>query len=140
MQVSFSYLICQLRKDYTAFLQSRLDAFELTVGLFPYLIYLEHAGACTPSAMAKQLRQDNGHITRCLDKLEKLDCLKRCRSEQDGRAFVVSLTEKGRQICQEITAANRQWEQRALENLSENQKNQLNQLLIQVVQDLRPAR
>ena len=35
MTHSFSYLICQLRRDYVTFLQTRLDAFGLTVGLFP---------------------------------------------------------------------------------------------------------
>ena len=48
MSYPFSYLICQLRRDYTSALQTRLDAFGLNVGLFPYLIYLEHAGTCTP--------------------------------------------------------------------------------------------
>ena len=54
MSYPFSYLICQLRREYTSTLQTRLDAFGLTVGLFPYLIYLEHTGACTPSAMARK--------------------------------------------------------------------------------------
>ena len=105
--------------------------------MFPYLIYLEHIGACTPSAMARELHQDNGHITRCLDKLEKLGCLIRTRSAQDGRAFTVSLTEKGEQICREITIANRQWEQRTLACLSPDQTKQVTALLSQVVQGLR---
>ena len=126
MSYPFSYLICQLRREYTSALQTRLDAFGLTVGLFPYLIYLEHIGACTPSAMA-----------RCLDKLEKLGCLIRTRSAQDGRAFTVSLTEKGEQICREITIANRQWEQRTLACLSPDQTKQVTALLSQVVQGLR---
>ena len=137
MSYPFSYLICQLRREYTSALQTRLDAFGLTVGLFPYLIYLEHAGTCTPSAMARELHQDNGHITRCLDKLEKLGCLIRTRSAQDGRAFTVSLTEKGKQICREITIANRQWEQRTLSCLSPDQAKQLTALLSQVVLSLR---
>ena len=86
MSYPFSYLICQLRREYTSALQTRLDAFGLTVGLFPYLIYLEHAGTCTPSAMARELHQDNGHITRCLDKLEKLGCL--IRTQRTGRPGV----------------------------------------------------
>ena len=87
--------------------------------------------------MARKLRQDNGHITRCLDKLEKLGCLIRTRSAQDGRAFTVSLTEKGEQICQEITVANQQWEQGALACLSPDQAKQLTALLSQVVLSLR---
>ena len=33
MSYPFSYLICQLRREYTSALQTRLDAFGLTVGL-----------------------------------------------------------------------------------------------------------
>lgn len=85
----------------------------------------------------RELHQDNGHITRCLDKLEKLGCLIRTRSAQDGRAFTVSLTEKGEQICREITITNRQWEQRALSCLSPDQTKQVTALLSQVVLGLR---
>lgn len=133
MNTHLSFQVTQLRRSYLSYIQSQLVPYDLTHGIFIYLIYVGQVPGCKPSELSAALHQDNGHITRCLNRLEELGYLTRRRSEQDHRAYVLKLTDSGQEVVKKMKILNSQWEQQVTADLSAEEQAQLSALLQRVL-------
>ena len=99
MPDSLAYYITALRKDLNAYSDARLKQYGLTDGLFYYIIYIGKNPGCSLSDAAHFLRADNGHVTRCIGKLEQLGYWDEivCRNLNDGQRE--QLLELLRRVC-----------------------------------------
>ena len=95
MPDSLAYYITALRKDLNAYSDARLKQYGLTDGLFYYIIYIGKNPGCSLSDAAHFLRADNGHVTRCIGKLEQLGYVVRTRDTVDHRHYHLTLTAQG---------------------------------------------
>ncbi len=66
------------------------------------LIKLREGAALTASDLCRQMRYDNGALTRLLDQLETRGFIERKRSEADRRVVNLELTADGRRIVAEL--------------------------------------
>ena len=60
------------------------------------------AAGLTCSAIAERLIHRDPDITRLIDRLEKAGLVTRRRSDEDRRVVLVSVTPKGRKLCDEL--------------------------------------
>lgn len=133
-----AYYITALRKDLNTYSDARLKQYGLTDGLFYYIIYIGKNPGCSLSEAARFLKADNGHVTRCIGKLEQLGYAVRTRDTTDHRHFHLALTAQGEDIFKELHTLLYDWDQTVCKNLSGSQREQLLELL-QLVTDNREA-
>ena len=82
------------------------------------LLEIDSAGQCTASDLTKQLQIDPGYLSRMLTRLLKEQLVTKAKSLNDGRAQVLSLTDKGRETFQKLAEASTNQIDGILEQLS----------------------
>lgn len=75
--------------------ERRLNAHDVTVSQWCFMITLYHGHADTVRKIAQILSLDAGAITRLADRLENKNLLSRLPDPQDARSIKFALTEKG---------------------------------------------
>lgn len=121
-----SYACAALYRSFSADLFHRMGELGLSRGaLFP-LLYIAKHPACTQAELTNALHLDWGHSQRMVCKLEEEGYLLR---EKEGRAYRLTLSERGQEVfarCQEAFA---DWDARALTALTAQERAQLLALL-----------
>lgn len=87
---------------------------------------------CSQDQLAKRMWFDKSTIARQMELLEKKEFIIRKPSEKDKRVLCVYPTEKMLAIQPDLKMAMEQWEATLLQDLSEEEKQQLNDLLTRV--------
>ncbi|PTQ68058.1 MarR family winged helix-turn-helix transcriptional regulator [Celeribacter persicus] len=72
------------------------------------------------SELSQHLVVSNGNVTGVVDRLVGEGLAERQTMETDRRAFLVRITDKGRELMDEMTAAHRGWIDEMFENVSES--------------------
>lgn len=132
-------LIGRIRVELVAQIERELGerGFELSFSQYLALKKLGTEGAMAPGELARLLHHNAGALTRMLDKLEKNDYLRRVPDPGDRRALRIELTKSGTALWKRINACGERSAQRAMKNLSEHQRSQLETLLGRVLDSLR---
>jgi DNA-binding MarR family transcriptional regulator len=66
------------------------------------LLEIFRCPGCNARKIQGTLEVDEGYLSRTIDKLVKQGLIDKCRSENDGRMFVLSLSNKGREVFLEL--------------------------------------
>ncbi|MBR5231258.1 MAG: winged helix-turn-helix transcriptional regulator [Clostridia bacterium] len=72
-----------------------LDLVDLTYTQYITMLILWEQGSATAKELGDRLYLDSGTLTPLLKKLESKKLVKRCRSKEDERSLIVTLTEEG---------------------------------------------
>ena len=99
---------------------------------FDVLAALRRAGPpyqLTPTALMRTALVTSGAITQRLDRLEEKGLITRGRSDADGRAVVVTLTDAGRTALDAALPDHLETERGMLAGLSEDETRELSELL-----------
>ena len=83
-------------------------AHGLSIGETNVLAALRRAGAphtLTPTQLYRGLLLSSAAMTHRLDRLQELGLVERCRAEEDRRQVLVTLTERGRELVDEVMDA-----------------------------------
>lgn len=127
-RIHYSALITLLKRNFTTYSNAQLAQYQLTEGIYGYLIYVSHYPQCTPGDISLATHQDQGHITRCLTRLEELGYLQRQRSKKDCRSFVLTITDPGKEVVLAMKNIISDWEATAFSQLDTSQQETLMQL------------
>lgn len=87
--------IALFRKNYTNYVSSNLNNFDITLSEFSYLKEVVNFNGIAQDELIRNLCIDKAAATRIAQSLEKKDLIKRIRNESNKRFFNVFLTEKG---------------------------------------------
>ncbi|NFL39584.1 MarR family transcriptional regulator [Clostridium botulinum] len=79
-----------------------LDKFNLTYTQYVAMLVLWEDEKITVKGIGKRLHLDSGTLTPLLKKLEFMGLVNRYRDKNDDRVVIVELTDKGRQLKEEI--------------------------------------
>ncbi len=90
----------------------------------------------TQKDLAEKTYKDQPNTTRILDKLEKKGLLKRADNPEDRRAFLIFLTEKGKQARKNIIPISHQLNEDATVGLGEDEYKIVIRLLGKVYENL----
>lgn len=126
---SFAFYISVLRKKFTQYCSGRLAEMNVTYGQLFIIIFVGKKGKCSPKEISISLGLDPGHLNRTISKLEEHGLLLQKKNEQDRRAKILSLTDKGRQVFEMSHDLFYQWDEIVLEALSDAERLELLRLL-----------
>ncbi|WP_282608298.1 MarR family winged helix-turn-helix transcriptional regulator [Pelagibius sp. Alg239-R121] len=112
-----------------------LSASGLDIAGFDVLLTLRRQGrdeALSPSALAKDMMLSTSAMTNRLDRLEKRGLIKRQTDPGDRRGLKIVLSEEGFRLADELVASHVQTEERMLGALSQEERDQLRELLSRI--------
>lgn len=113
------------------------ENFSVTLPQFDVLSELERAGdPLTMSQLSKELMVSNGNVTGVIDRLEKIDYVRRVRAEHDRRIQYIELTSKGRKDFDKMAGQHELWLADLLSDLSLTEMGKLQQLLLKTRQSV----
>ena len=124
--------ITQLQREVFLAQRATFARYGLDAPSFDVLAALRRAGPpyqLTPTALMRTALVTSGAITQRLDRLEEKGLITRGRSDADGRAVVVSLTEAGRTALDAALPDHLETERGMLAGLSAEEQEQLAGLL-----------
>lgn len=127
---TFSYACTVLYRRFTHYTSNRLHQLGLSFGMLFFLIYVGKHPGCTQSELTTDLRMDWGHSQRTVLKLVESGFLNR---EKDGRAYRLTLSDKGRQAFEASHQVFFDWDEEALSNLTPEERTQLMALLFKAM-------
>ncbi|GAA1543234.1 MarR family transcriptional regulator [Streptomyces albidochromogenes] len=113
-------------------IEKAYDRFGIARGEFDVLATLRRSGepyTLSPRQLSATLMLTTGGMTGRLDKLERAGLLSRSPDPHDRRGLRVTLSERGLAIVDEAVVAGLEIQHEALEGLSEDQVEQLQELL-----------
>ena len=124
--------ITQLQREVYLAQRATFARHGLDAPSFDVLAALRRAGKpyqLTPTALMRTALVTSGAITQRLDRLEEKGLITRERSEDDGRAVVVTLTRAGREALDAALPEHLETERQLLDGLSAEDREQLAALL-----------
>ena len=111
--------------------------FSVTLPQFDVLSELERAGEpLTMSQLSKELMVSNGNVTGVIDRLEKVDFVKRVRAERDRRIQYIELTTAGRKEFGQMAIEHERWLADLMSDLSMTDMGRLQHLLLKTRQSV----
>ena len=109
---------------------------ELTPGQPKILDYLQNHNGCVQKEIAKGCHIEPASITVILKGMESKGYIERKMLNGDRRSLYDSLTEKGKKYIEYLNEKFDKVENTALKNFSEDEKQQLNDLLMRVYENM----
>ena len=102
-------LACTTRVENT--IRGRLRAtFGITLPRFDLMAQLErHPEGLRMGELSKRMMVTGGNVTGIADQLEREELVVRVPDPQDGRAFMLKLTPRGRTVFVEMAAVHERW-------------------------------
>lgn len=110
-----------LGKECNLELSQRLGMAELQLNQIHYLHIINRTVGLTFSGFAEILKVTKPSITEIVNKLIRVDCVRKVRSPDDGRIYFIELTEKGRNIAQVSSLAEQKLVDIILSKLSDEE-------------------
>lgn len=103
-----------------------LKKWNLTAAQFDALVHIGTQKKLSQQQLAEKLVVTKGNITQILNKMEKAGWIKR---EQEWRTKFLSLTEKGKELYDEVVPIQEQFQAAQFSRLTQEEKKQLLHLL-----------
>lgn len=106
--------------------------FDLNAASFDVLATLRRSGPpfrLSPAGLIASTMVTSGTMTNRIDQLEKAGLVERVQNPNDGRSFLISLTESGFRIIDAAVAAHVKTQERLVSGLSTQERRQLDGLL-----------
>jgi DNA-binding MarR family transcriptional regulator len=115
-------LSCTVRVENT--IRSRLrTAFGITLPRFDLMAQLErHPEGLRMGELSRRMMVTGGNVTGIADQLEREELVVRVPDPQDGRAFMLKLTPRGRTAFAEMAAVHQGWVADLFGDISPNDK------------------
>ncbi len=115
-------------------IRSRLRTeFGITLPRFDLMAQLErHPEGLRMGELSKRMMVTGGNITGITDQLEQENLVARVPDPKDGRAFSVKLTAAGRKAFTQMAEVHESWVAELLQEISQEDKGQLIELLSQM--------
>lgn len=110
-------------------LSARLSEYDLTLSQFGVMEALYHKGPMKICEIIEKTLSTSGNMTVVIKNLEKRGYISRDRDDEDRRAFVIRLKEKGRTIIADVFPKHLDDLEAEFSNLNIEEKNQLLTLL-----------
>jgi DNA-binding MarR family transcriptional regulator len=131
-----SHLIIQLCRAYRQLVSQDLGQVGLHLGQDMLLDQLWTQDGMTQTELASSLGIQAATVSKMLSRMENVGLVSCCRDEADGRRSRVSLTEEGRSLQEPVQTIWSSVEDRALDHMTQEERELLQRLLAQVLDNL----
>lgn len=118
--------------------QARLlfEQYDLKVGQAGILFVMEHLGEVSQRELASKMNVTPPSITAAIQKMEKLEFIKRRPDGKDQRIMRLSLTDKGKSCLAHTKEVAKQMDELMFRGMSQEEKMLLRRLLLQMKENL----
>lgn len=113
--------ISQLYRKGNAFFTKKFESYPIGSGQIMFLVNLYQNDGINQEELAEILSIDKGTTARAIKKLEEEGFIRREKDEKDKRAYKVYITNKAKDIKDEVYTILREWEEILLCNLSKEE-------------------
>lgn len=118
---SVSQYICGFYKSFQSYSEEKLKEYNLTNGLYRYLIYVYKKPGSKLNEINRFMNVDKAHTTRAIQKLISYDYVEKRVNEDDKKSFKIYPTEKCNAVMKEIIDLFPQWEEKMLKDFSNDE-------------------
>ena len=132
---TLAFYASAFRRDFSLFCNEKLKEMGLSEGLLFFIIYIGKHPKCAPGELAQNIHQDSGYTTRTIEKLVQGGFVIREKSQEDKRSYELFLTEKGQALFRRSYELFTEWDEKALKNISAEDKKHLFRILKEVLKD-----
>lgn len=129
LEDDLGFLLGRTDRAMKHYLLQHLRPLGITLQEFIALVGLYEGDGISQDTLAKRMYIDMGFVTRILQHLEQEGLVRRGRDEHDARIRLAWLTPQGLALCEKIDAVRVEALQKALQNLSAEDKQELKRLL-----------
>ena len=126
--MSLGFLISTVSRAYLFFLFHEIEKYGIHGGQFQFLKTLSKKDSISQDELAHIYHNHESTIARALKKLEDAGMVERKVDENNRRKNVITITDKGRDIVENIQLMDEKWEDN-LKSLDFGEKNKLKELL-----------
>lgn len=123
------YLVNHLARIFAAALQARIKPMGLSTGVFPVMLHLWQQDGLTQRDLVHRVDVEQATMANTLARMERDGLIIRRPDPQDGRVRRIWLTEQGRALRADATAAAEQENEHVLSGLPADEREQLIALL-----------
>lgn len=124
-------------KNFQKYCEEKLKPFNLTPGLYNYLIFVYYNPGCNLNEISNNLNVDKALTTKTIKKLLALGYVDKIINEYDSRAFKVYPTEKSLEMMEYLLTIFGQWEEKVTTNLSKEEIKTFNNLFEKALPNLK---
>ncbi|MFD1955650.1 MarR family winged helix-turn-helix transcriptional regulator [Paenibacillus thailandensis] len=129
---SIGYLLGISYRKLTNLLQHRIRSYDMTPEQWSVLYRINERDGLIQKEIAERSGKDKPTTTRILDLLEAKGYIVKKPGEKDRRAFLVYITEAGKEVVAAITPIEKQLVEEATVSLSDNEYAYLLELLARI--------
>jgi len=108
-------------KDFQNYSEEKLEPYQISNGLYLYLIFVYKNPGFTLNEISKTVEMDKAYTTRAIRKLANLGYFEKIIDEKDKRAFRVYPTRKCKEVMEKMVNLFSEWEDIALKNFSKEE-------------------
>ncbi len=112
-----------------------LEPLDLRMVTYSALVLIKDNPGMRQSQLADALSIERPNLVVIVDELERRELINREPSKTDRRAYSLSITQAGRQLCDKATNANKKSEERLLKNVDAETR----QIMLQTMDIIRKA-
>lgn len=135
-QNSIGYWICATARIYERAIQQELQPEGITHRQFQVLSWLALEGTLSQVDLADRMDIEPPTLVRILDRMERDGLIAREGCEDDRRKKLIRPLPKAMPVWKKIVACARRIRERAVQEISPEQKQELSELLAQIQQNL----
>lgn len=89
------------------------------------LFEINHSGPCTAREIKNTIKMDEGYLSRIIEKFVNRGIIKRSKSKEDARVYILSLTSKGHQIFASLNSASENEIKKLISTITKKQLGEL---------------
>lgn len=127
-----SFAVFALGRSHRALAAQLLREIGLFAGQEILLFQLWDRDAQSQNSLGRTLRLDHSTVAKSVKRLEEAGLVRRSRSPEDGRVTLVSLTDAGRALQEQVTDIWRRVEETTTEGLTPEESQTLTRLALKV--------
>lgn len=131
-QFPVSFIFSTIYRQHILYLKHNVEKHNITPAEHQIIMKLYHDGQKTQHEIAESFYITEGTVARTIRNLEKKEIIQRQVDENNRRQNFISLTEKGKDIAQEIKNIEKQWEANTCNFLSEEDLDSFKKLLYKI--------
>ena len=125
-------LLTDLTTHYNALIRNAASQLSLTASQAFHLLSIPHDGI-PMSKLAHKLGLDTSTLTRNIQKLEKMELIKRCRDPYDKRVQKAVLTEKGEEMIELLEESLQEMNNTFMEQIDLDSQENITDILEKIV-------
>lgn len=121
--------ISLLYRAQRSFFTNETKLFDIGGGQVTFVFFLSANPGSSQDDIAKNLELDKTTVTRAVSKLEKCGIVMRERDSKDNRVIRLYLTDKGKQVHEELKGVKQAWYGKLIEGMTQEDVNELKRLM-----------